>query len=162
MNELERQIQLNSFLPNLAARSHINVADFYAYKGWIFRLTGNTGGAQKISLVTPSYTTIARIPVSNILFDGSVSMICYEAGSAATSGSTATPLNANRTVTTTSLMTCKTGVTYANDGTIFQRVNATNFKSPTLNLWYLKPSTQYIITFDGSTNYEIQWAEVPI
>lgn len=59
-------------------------------------------------------------------------------------------------------MTCKTGVTYANDGTVMTRINATNFKSPTLNLWYLKASTQYIITFDGSTNYEIQWAEVPV
>jgi hypothetical protein len=159
LQEKIAQIFTGVALPNMMSLSTINVADFYACHGIIFRLTGNTGGAQKISIVTPAYTDICRVALSSIGFDGSVSMSLYEAGSAVTGGSTATPKNAERNGTYTNLVTCKTGVTYANDGTL---LDTGVFKSPSsLNLWYLKASTQYVITFDGSTNYWIQWAEVP-
>jgi len=159
LQEKIAQIFTGVALPNMMSLSTINVADFYACHGIIFRLTGNTGDAQKISIVTPAYTAICRVALSSIGFDGGVSMSLYEAGSAVTGGSTATPKNAERNGTYTNLVTCKTGVTYANDGTL---LDTGVFKSPSsLNLWYLKASTQYVITFDGSTNYWIQWAEVP-
>ncbi|NMD04080.1 MAG: hypothetical protein GYA71_12465 [Bacteroidales bacterium] len=158
LQEKIAQIFTGVALPNMMSLSTINVADFYAYHGIIFRLTGNTGGAQKISIVTPAYTAICRVALSSIVFDGGVSMSLYEAGSAVTGGGTATPKNAERNGTYTNLVTCKTGVTYANDGTL---LDTGSFKSPLPNLWYLKASTQYVITFDGSTNYSIQWAEVP-
>ncbi len=159
LQEKIAQIFTGVALPNMMSLSTINVADFYACHGIIFRLTGNTGGAQKISIVTPAYTAICRVALSSIVFDGAVSMSLYEAGSAVTGGSTATPKNAERNGTYTNLVTCKTGVTYANDGTL---LDTGNLKSPaSLNPWYLKASTQYVITFDNSTNYSIQWAEVP-
>ena len=161
LQEKIAQIFTGVALPNMMSLSTINVADFYACHGIIFRLTGNTGDAQKISIVTPAYTAICRVALSSIVFDGAVSMSLYEAGSAVTGGSTATPKNAERNGTYTNLVTCKTGVTYANDGTLLDTGAANNFKSPSLNPWYLKASTQYVITFDGSTNYSIQWAEVP-
>lgn len=160
VTELFEKLNLNGVVPNWSAISVMDVADFYAYKGYIWRLTGATGGANKISFVTPAYTAIDRIALSSVVFDGSVTVTLYEAGSAASSGSATTPLNANRNKTNSSLVTAKTGVTYADDGTVLEVWAANNFKSNDLDLFYLKPETQYIIKFSGATNYRIQWAEI--
>ena len=162
MQNLIANIFKASALPNLMGISTIDIADFYSLKGYIWRLTGSTGGAQKIKFTTPAYTTIGRIPLSSIYFDGSVTITLYEGGSATSGGSAATPLNAYRPGTYTSQMTCTTGVTYANDGTVLDTGAANNFKTPNLDLWYLKASTSYVLTFSGASNYMIQWAEVPV
>lgn len=159
--EILEDIIGNSYLSNFKSQSNINVTDFYTLLGYIFRLTGATGGATKISLITPEYTTICRVPVSAIGFDGTPTVIFYEGGSASTGGSSTTPLNACRCSTTISQMVCKTGVTYANNGTLMETVSASIKNIPSLKLWYLKPETEYVITFSTSCNYVIQWAEVP-
>lgn len=150
----------NGVLSTYKAISTINVADFYSREGYIFRLTGATGGAAKISLITPAYTTIDRLPLAAIGFDDTPTVILYEAGTASTGGSEATPLNACRCSEQTSLMTAKTGVTYANDGTVLETISASIKNIPSLKLWYLKPETEYIITFSASCNYVLEWAEV--
>jgi len=161
-SEFMRQSIKGSSLPNFSARSTINVVDFYSRLGYIWRLSGATGGASKISLVTPAYTTIDRIPLSTIEYDDSPTVVLYEAGTTSTGGSAGTPVNACRCSTYTTQMTAKTGVTYANDGTVLETVTSSFFgKTPSLRLWYLKPETQYIITFSASCNYMFEWAEVP-
>ena len=140
--------------------STISVEDFYAGRGYIWRLRGATGGALKIKLVTPAFTKVDRIPMSAINYDGNIDIAVYEGGSATSGGSLVTPLNALRSSTRTSLITCTSGVTYANDGTVLEAWTGTKAQSPNLELWYLKPSTQYVITFSGASNYRIQWAEV--
>lgn len=161
-SEIFRQSISNSYLPNLKGQSTINVADFYAYLGYIFRLTGNTGGAYKISLVTPAYTTISRIPLAKIGYDDSPDVKLYEGGTAVTGGSSCTPLNAQRECTCASLVTCKAGVTYADDGTLIETISADIKNTPNLSLWYLKPETQYVITFSANCNYSLEWGEVPL
>jgi len=161
---LTEQIEIlvkNGMLPNSAGISTINIVDFYARLGYIWRLAGATGGALKISFVTPDYTNgVRRIPLSDVYYDGVTNLTIYEGGSATTGGDVKTPLNADRTALYTSGATIKTGVTYADDGTILASWSGSKQKSPDLELWYLKSSTQYVFVFSASTNYRIQWAEL--
>ena len=52
------------------------------------------------------------------------------------------------------------GVTYSDDGTVLESWTGAKEKSPNLELWYLKSSTQYVFKFTAATNYRIQWAEL--